>query len=281
MGSLMAGRLLDAGVDLVVHDLRKAAAEPLLARGARWADSAEEAADGSTMVWTSLPGPAQVESVLLGNEAAVLSAMADGAVLVDTTTNDPDVARRVASACAERGLAMLDAPVSGRPPTMTMMVGGDRGVYERTLPSLEAVAAQIFYVGPSGAGCVAKLTTQYMGYTNLIAAIEGMLIARMGGVDPAVLAEIVPVSAGASRAFNAIPNAVLDGSFQAGGTLDIVAKDVALACELARRLEAPSSTGQAADSLYRQAQGEGWGDEGYPVVAKVLESLAGVELRTE
>ena len=281
MGSLMAGRLLDAGVDLVVHDLRKAAAEPLLARGARWADSAEEAAAGSTMVWTSLPGPAQVESVLLGNEAAVLSAMADGAVLVDTTTNGPDVARRVASACAERGHAMLDAPVSGRPPTMTMMVGGDRGVYERALPSLESVAAQIFYVGPAGAGCVAKLATQYMGYTNLIAAIEGMLIARMGGVDPAVLAEIVPVSAGASRAFNAIPNAVLDGSFQAGGTLDIVAKDVALACELARRLEAPSSTGQVADSLYRQAQGEGWGDEGYPIVAKVLESLAGIELRTE
>lgn len=281
MGSLMAGRLLDAGVDLVVHDLRKAAAEPLLARGARWADSAEEAAAGSTMVWTSLPGPAQVESVLLGNEAAVLSTMADGAVLVDTTTNGPDVARRVASACAERGHAMLDAPVSGRPPTMTMMVGGDRGVYERALPSLESVAAQIFYVGPAGAGCVAKLATQYMGYTNLIAAIEGMLIARMGGVDPAVLAEIVPVSAGASRAFNAIPNAVLDGSFQAGGTLDIVAKDVALACELARRLEAPSSTGQVADSLYRQAQGEGWGDEGYPIVAKVLESLAGVELRTE
>ena len=281
MGSLMAGCLLDAGVDLVVHDLRKAAAEPLLARGARWADSAEEAADGSTMVWTSLPGPAQVESVLLGNEAAVLSAMADGGVLVETTTNDPDLARRVASACAERGIAMLDAPVSGRPPTMTMMVGGDRGVYERALPSLEAVAAQIFYVGPSGAGCVAKLATQYMGYTNLIAAIEGMLIARMGGVDPAVLAEIVPVSAGASRAFNAIPNAVLDGSFQAGGTLDIVAKDVALACELARRLEAPSSTGQVADSLYRQAQGEGWGDEGYPVVAKVLESLAGIELRAE
>ena len=281
MGSLMASRLLDARVDLVVHDLRKAAAEPLLARGARWADSAEEAAAGSTMVWTSLPGPAQVESVLLGNEAAVLSAMADGAVLVDTTTNDPDVARRVASACAERNLAMLDAPVSGRPPTMTMMAGGDRGVYERALPSLETVAAQIFYVGPAGAGCVAKLATQYMGYTNLIAAIEGMLIARMGGVDPAVLAEIVPVSAGASRAFNAIPNAVLDGSFQAGGTLDIVAKDVALACELARRLEAPSSTGQVADSLYRQAQEAGWGDEGYPIVAKVLESLAGVELRTE
>ena len=279
MGSLMAGCLLDAGVDLTVYDLRREAAEPLLERGARWADSAEGAAAGCEMVWTSLPGPAQVESVLLGNEAAVLSAMDPGATLVDTTTNDPDVARRVAAACADRGLAMLDAPVSGRPPTMTIMVGGDEAVFQQARPALDAVAAQVFYVGPAGAGCVAKLATQYMGYTNLIAAIEGMLIARLGGVDPAVLAEIVPVSAGASRAFNAIPNSILNRSFQAGGTLDIVAKDVALACALAERLDAPSGTGSVADALYQQAQAEGWGDEGYPIVARVLETLAGVELR--
>ena len=278
MGSLMAARLLDAGVDLVVHDLRKETAEPLLERGARWADSAEAAAAGCTVVWTSLPGPTQVESVLLGNEAAVLSAMAGGAALVDTTTNDPDVARRVAAACAHRGITMLDAPVSGRPPAMTMMVGGEPSAYEKALPSLEAVAAQIFYVGPSGAGCVAKLATQYMGYTNLIAAIEGMLIAKLGGVDPAILAEIVPVSAGASRAFNAIPNSVLNGSYQAGGTLDIVAKDVALACALGERLAAPHATGAEANALYRQAQEAGWGNEGYPIVAKILESLAGAEL---
>ena len=278
MGSLMAGRLLDAGVDLTVFDVRPEAAEPLTERGARWAASAEDAVSGCEVLWTSLPGPAQVESVLLGNEAAVLSAMPDGAVLVDTTTNDPDVARRVAEACDHRGIAMLDAPVSGRPPTMTMMVGGAPTVYEKALPSLEAVAAQIFYVGPAGAGCVAKLATQYMGYTNLIAAIEGMLIAKLGGVDPAILAEIVPVSAGASRAFNAIPNSVLNGSFQAGGTLDIVAKDVSLACALAERLSAPHATGAEAESLYRQAQREGWGNEGYPVVAKLLEEMAGAKL---
>ena len=281
MGSLMAGRLLDAGVELTVYDITRAAAEPLLQRGASWADSAEAAVAGCEMVWTSLPGPTQVESVLLGDEFGVLSALAAGAVLVDTTTNDPDVARRVAAACAERGLSMLDAPVSGRPPTMTMMVGGDEVVFKQARPALDAVAAQVFYVGPSGAGCVAKLATQYMGYTNLIAAIEGMLIAKLGGVDPAVLAEIVPVSAGASRAFNAIPNAVLDGSYQAGGTLDIVAKDVALACELAERLGAPSSAGLVADTLYRRAQQAGWGSEGYPVVARLLEAMAGLLLRSK
>ena len=154
-------------------------------------------------------------------------------------------------------------------------------MYERALPSLEAVAAQIFYVGPAGAGCVAKLATQYMGYTNLIAAIEGMLIAKLGGVDPAVLAEIVPVSAGASRAFNAIPNSVLSGSYQAGGTLDIVAKDVALACELAQRLDAPAHTGRVADALYQAAQDIGWGSEGYPIVARFIEEIAGTRLSSE
>ena len=281
MGSLMAGCLLDAGVDLAVYDIRRAAAEPLLDRGARWSDSAEQAVADCQIVWTSLPGPTQVESVLLGNEAGVLSAMAGGAALVDTTTNDPDVARRMSTACSERGLTMLDAPVSGRPPTMTMMVGGDQAVFESVRTTLDAVAAQVFYVGPAGAGCVAKLATQYMGYTNLIAAIEGMLMARMGGVDPAVLAEIVPVSAGASRAFNAIPNSILNRSFAAGGTLDIVAKDVALACAMAEGLQAPAGTGSVADALYKQAQAEGWGDEGYPIVARILEALAGVELRGE
>ena len=280
MGSLMAHCLLDAGVNLTVHDLRYEAAEPLIRQGAKWADSAESAASGCGVVWTSLPGPAQVESVLLGNEAAVLAAMPAGAVLVDTTTNDPDVARSVAAACTARGIVMLDAPVSGRPPTMTMMVGSDRTMFEDMLPTLETVAANVFYVGESGAGCVAKLATQYMGYTNLIAAIEGMLIARLGGVDPAILADIVPVSAGASRAFNAIPNAILDGSYQAGGTLDIVAKDVALACALAERVNAPASTGQAANALYRQAQEAGWGNEGYPVVARILEAMAQAELRS-
>ena len=117
MGSLMAGCLLDAGNDLSVHDLRRSAAESLLERGASWADTPRQAAEGCGMVWASLPGPDQVVSALLGDETGALSGMANGAVLVDTTTDDPDVARRVAAACRQNGVEMLDAPVSGRPPT--------------------------------------------------------------------------------------------------------------------------------------------------------------------
>ena len=280
MGALMANRLLDAGIQLTVHDLRRNAAEPLLARGARWAATPAAATADAGIVWVSLPGPAEVESVLLGRGAASLNAMPSGATLIDTTTNDPAVAQQVAAACQERSIAMLDAPVSGRPPTMTLMAGGDRAAFDAARPALDLVAAQVFYVGAAGAGCTAKLATQYMGYTNLIAAIEGMLIAQMSGVDPSILAEIVPVSAGASRAFRSIPDAILNGRWQAGGTLDIVAKDVALACALAKRLGAPANTGGVASLIYETAQDAGLGPEGYPAVARVLEVMAGVELRS-
>ena len=282
MGSLMAGCLLDAGVDLAVYDIRREAAEPLLDRGARWADSAEQAVADCQIVWTSLPGPTQVESVLLGDEAGVLSAMsrrrgAGGHHHQRSRCRPPGVHRL-------RGTRPDHAGRSGQRPSAHDDHDGRRRcccVRKRPDHAGCTVAAQVFYVGPAGAGCVAKMATQYMGYTNLIAAIEGMLIARLGGVDPAVLAEIVPVSAGASRAFNAIPNSILNRTFQAGGTLDIVAKDVALACALAERLQAPAGTGSVADALYKQAQAEGWGDEGYPIVARILETLAGVELQRE
>ena len=129
---------------------------------------------------------------------------------------------------------MLDAPVSGRPPTMTVMVGGDEAVFARCRPLLAAMAGNIFHVGEAGAGCIAKLVTQYLGYTNFIAALEGMLIGAKAGIDLGVLARIVPLSAGASRTFDNIPRSVLSGTFTAGGTLDIVAKDLHLACDLAR-----------------------------------------------
>ena len=202
-----------------------------------------------------------------------------GAAYIDLTTNAPKTIRRVAEACAGRGVVFLDAPVSGRPPNMTVMVGGDAAAFARYRPLFEAIAANVFHVGPSGAGCVAKLVTQYMGYANFIAALEGMLIAAKAGIDLDVLARIVPVSAGQSRTFDNIPRGVSAGSFVSGGTLDIVAKDIELACQLAREVGAPAVLGAAASDVYKRAQAQGWGQEGFPVVARILEAMAGAELR--
>ena len=247
--------------------------------GARSAKDPAAAARGSEVVFTSLPGPAEVENAALHPESGILAALQRGGVYIDMTTNAPAVARRVAEACRAQGVDMLDAPVSGRPPTMTVMVGGGEAVFARCRPLFAAMAGNIFYVGGAGAGCTAKLVTQYLGYTNFIAALEGMLIGAKAGIDLGVLAQIVPVSAGASRTFDNIPRSVLPGTFTAGGTLDIVAKDLQLARDLAREVGAPAHLGLLAHDVLSRAQAQGWGQEGFPIAARILEAMAGAELR--
>jgi 3-hydroxyisobutyrate dehydrogenase len=279
MGTPIAGCLLVAGHELIVYDVRPEAMEALARQGATRVDSPAAAARDSEVVFTSLPGPKEVEEAVLGPQIGLLAGLQKDAAYIDTTTNSPATIRQLAEACRRQGVRFLDAPVSGRPPNMTVMVGGEDDDFARYKPLFEAIARNVFHVGRTGSGCVAKLATQYMGYANFIAALEGMLIAAKAGVDPGVLARIVPLSAGQSRTFDNIPRGVLGRSFAAGGTLDIVAKDVELACGLAREVGAPAALGRAASDLYRQAQAQGWGREGFPVVARVLERMAGAELR--
>jgi len=205
MGAPMALCLIDAGHELTVCDVRPAATAPLAARGAHEAGSPAEVGRHSEVVFTSLPGPREVEHAVLDSAAGILAGLAVGGAYIDMTTNAPAVARRIAEVCSTRGVDMLDAPVSGRPPTMTVMAGGDPAVFAKYRPLLAAMAGNIFHVGEAGAGCVAKLVTQYLGYTNFVAALEGLLIGAKAGIDLAQLARIVPLSAGASRTFDNIP----------------------------------------------------------------------------
>src|SRR5260370_30804868 len=152
MGAPMAGCLIDAGRQLTVYDLRPDAAAELCDRGARSAENPAAVARGSEVAFTSLPGPAEVEHVALAPVGGVLTGLRQGGAYIDMTTNAPAVARRVAEACRARGVDMLDAPVSGRPPTMTVMVGGDEAVFARYRPLLAAVAGHIFYFRRAGAG---------------------------------------------------------------------------------------------------------------------------------
>jgi len=279
MGNPMARCLLEAGHQVAVHDLRREATADLCDLGACWAESPRAASEVSDVVVTSLPGPADVERAVLDTSSGILAGLKSGGGYVDMTTNAPNVVRRIAEACRARGVAMLDAPVSGRPPAMTIMVGGDATTFAMYQPLLACMGRNIFHVGETGAGCIAKLVTQYLGYANFITSLEGLLIGARAGIDLGVLAQIVPVSAGASRTFDNIPRSVLSGAFTAGGTLDIVAKDMHLACDLAREVGAPAHMGVIADDVYQRAQAQGWGQLGFPVVARILEAMAGVELR--
>jgi 3-hydroxyisobutyrate dehydrogenase len=279
MGNAMACCLSAAGHQLTVYDLRREATTNLCTLGARWAETPRAVAEASEVVFTSLPGPTEVEQGLLDPGTGILAGLRPGSAYIDMTTNAPRVFRRLAEACLAHGVQVLDAPVSGRPPGMTIMVGGDKATYTTYRPLLECMGRNIFYVGETGAGCIAKLVTQYLGYANFVTALEGLLIGAKAGIDLRTLAQIVPVSAGASRTFDNIPRSVFNGEFTAGGTLDIVAKDLHLACELAREVGVPAHMGLITDDALKRAQAQGWGQQGYPIVARVLEAMAGIELR--
>ena len=187
MGNPMACCLIEAGHQLTVHDLRRENTTNLCEMGAHWAENPAAVAAASEVVFTSLPGPAEVEYVVTDPSQGILAGLPAGGAYIDMTTNSPTVFRRVASACRDRGIEVLDAPVSGRPPRTTVMAGGEEATFNKCKPLLETMAGDIFYVGETGAGCTAKLVTQYLGYSNFITALEGLIIGAKAGLDGGVL----------------------------------------------------------------------------------------------
>ena len=280
MGNPMAKALIEAGHSVTVHDLNRESATNLCEMGANWADDPRQLSESSEVVFTSLPGPVQAENVLTTPDTGILSGLRVGGTWVDTTTNSPTMIHKLASLCKQRGIEMLDCPVSGRIPNMTMMVGGDQAVFNKQQPVLKTMGKEVIYVGGTASGCTAKLVTQYLGYSNFIAGIEGMLIGAKAGLDMDILARLIPISASASGVMERSMGVVLDGTFASNGTLDIVAKDLHLACQLARDVQAPSRIGDIVDDVLQRAQAQGWGQEGYPIVAKVLEQMANSEVRS-
>ena len=280
MGNPMAKALIEAGHSVTVHDLNRESATNLCEMGANWADDPRQLSESSEVVFTSLPGPVQAENVLTNPDTGILSGLRSGGTWVDTTTNSPTMIHKLADLCKQRGIEMLDCPVSGRIPNMTMMVGGDQAVFNKHRPVLEIMGKEVIYVGGTASGCTAKLVTQYLGYSNFIAGIEGMLIGAKAGLDMDILARLIPISASASGVMERSMGVVLDGTFASNGTLDIVAKDLHLACQLARDVQAPSRIGDIVDDVLQRAQAQGWGQEGYPIVAKVLEQMANSEVRS-
>ena len=168
MGASMASNLQKAGYKLVVHDVRRQNAGVHLAAGAQWADSPKAVAEACEVVLLSLPGPPEVESVALGKDG-LIEGLKQGSACFDLTTNSPTLVRRIAKTYAERGLHLLDAPVSGGPHgaksgRLAIWVGGDRAIFDKYKKVLDAFGDAARYIGPIGAGSVAKLVHNCAGY---------------------------------------------------------------------------------------------------------------------
>src|SRR5262244_4223293 len=219
MGASMASNMMKkGGFEAVVHDIRREAAGPHLAGGATWADTPRKVAEAAEVVLTSLPGPPEMEAVALGPDG-LLAGMSKGKVYFDLTTNSPTLVRRVHGVFAEKGVHLLDAPVSGGPSgartrKLALWVGGDEAVFNKYKPVLDAIGDQPMYVGPIGAGSVTKLVHNCAGYAVQTALAEVFTMGVKAGVDPLELWKAVRQGAGGRRrTFDGLASQFLPGTY--------------------------------------------------------------------
>lgn len=284
MGSRMAANLLRAGYALTIFDARQAAAEGLLRNGARWADGPAAVAQASEIVLASLPGPAEVEAVALGDRG-VLANLKRGGAFIDLSTNSPTTMRRIHAQGRERGVDVLDAPVSGgvfgaETRRLAIMVGGDRAAFERCLPIFQALGDAITYCGASGAGAVTKLVNNMISLALNTILGEALTLGVKAGVDLKTLTEVISKSGGATWKMDHVyPKFLFKGDFQPGFAVDLAAKDLRLGTALAKELGLPLDFANLAEQRYIEAQRRGWGGLTSDAVVRLFEEKAGVELR--
>jgi 3-hydroxyisobutyrate dehydrogenase len=283
MGNLMALNLMKAGHSLQVHDLKREAARNLEEAGATWANSPRNAATGVQAAFLSLPMPADVERVVLGDDG-VLSGMQSGGTIIDMSTNSPTVVRNLAAETKARDVTFLDAPVSGgvrgaRNATLAIMVGGDEATYDRYEPVLKTIGANVFHCGDIGAGNVVKLVNNMLAFIHMMGAAEAIVLGAKAGVDPNILWQAVKASSGASFAWEFGTRAILRDRLAPTFTVDLASKDIGLATALAKEFDVPLKMGAAADELIRHYQMTGYAKEDLLATVKELEKQVGAVVR--
>ena len=285
MGGRIAYNALRGGNEMVVHDIRREAATPHLEAGAMWADSPRQAAEGSDIVFTSLPGPTEVEAVALG-EDGLLQGMSQGTAYFDLSTNSPGLIRRIHEEFAARGIDVLDAPVSGGPRgaesgKMAIWVGGDRAVFDRCKPVLDTMGDQVLYVGPIGSGAIAKLVHNCTGYIITCGLAEVFTMGVKAGVEPLALWQAVRQGAAGRRGvFEGLADHLLPGNFDPPDfALRLARKDVDLAVAAGREFDVPMRLANLALMELTEALNRGWGDRDSRIVQTLQEERAGVQVR--
>jgi 3-hydroxyisobutyrate dehydrogenase-like beta-hydroxyacid dehydrogenase len=287
MGKFMAANLQEKGFDLVVHDLNKAAAQPHIAAGAAWADTPKALGEAVDVVFSSLPGPPEVEAVALGENGLLAGMSKDGAYF-DLSTNSPTIVRRIHAIFAEKGVHMLDAPVSGGPHgaesgKLALWIGGPEAVYNKYKTVLDAIGDRANYIGDIGAGSVAKLVHNCSGYAMQCALAEVFTLGVKAGVEPLALWEAVRQGAqGRRRTYDGLINQFLPGEYDpADFALRLAHKDVSLATALGREIGVPMRMANLALEEMTEAMNRGWGnrDSRSPMILQL--ERAGVEIAVD
>jgi len=283
MGRPMALNLAKRGFELVVHDIEAAKVEPLRARGATVADSAERVAAAAARTICMVETTAQAEAVIAGERGIVRGAGA-GHIVVCMSTIDPLVARRLGGELAARGIAMLDAPVSGgtgraQSGELSIIGGGEPATFEACRDLFAAMGTKIFHVGGLGQGLAMKLVNNMLVQVNTVAVAEALVLGVKAGLDPRTIYDVIRVSTGTSYAFDARVPRILARDFSPTGTVDISFKDQELETGFAKQLGVPLFLANVSQQIYQTARAAGLGKEDGTAIVKVLERLAGVQVK--
>lgn len=283
MGLPMARNLLNAGFPLAFCTSRDATAEALTAAGGTRLGDPVAVASSCDALLTCLPADAQIEEVLLGPNSA-LDALRPGGTLIELSTASPGLMRRIGERAAARGVAMLDAPISGgvggaEAATLAIMVGGDADALAASRPIFEAIGKNIYHVGPVGMGKVFKLCNQYLAGATSVLVGEALTMGALAGADLPLLVEVISASSGASRALTGTAPALLSSPPPpVGFRLDLMRKDVGLALALGAEVRAPLTTGAVAYQLFGAGSAAGMGDRSYTELGTLLAQLVGASL---
>jgi 3-hydroxyisobutyrate dehydrogenase len=285
IGAPIAGHLLSAGHSLLVHDLRRESAQALLDRGALWSQSAASLAGECDVVATCLPGPAEMEEVCLG-PSGIVRHIKPGAFYIDHTTNSPLLVRQVHERVAVRGVAMLDAPVSGgmegaQTRDLLVMAGGEPAVFERARPLLDAVAKRVIYTGEIGTGSIAKIMHNSASFTLDLIMAECWTTGIKAGIDAATIVNVFNAAA-LGQMMNLkvrLPATLLRGNFDPRFSLALARKDLGLALELARATNTPMRLAALCEQEMIEAIGRGWADRDASIFLTLQEERAKVQVR--
>lgn len=283
MGLPMSLRLMDRGYALTVFDIRAGAISPLLARGAKPASSPAEVASEAETVLVSLPNPNVVQKVAIG-EAGIVEGSA-ARVYVDLSTTGNEVSEIVARKLEEKGISVLDAPVSGgvggaEKGTLTVMVSGQKKVFEKCQALLEIIGSKIVYVGEkAGSAQMMKLLNNLLSATALAASSEVFVLGVKAGLDPEIMLDVFNSSSGRNSATaDKFPKSVLPRTFNYGFKTDLVYKDIKLCLDQAERLGVPMWVGNTVRQLWGYAMSQGAGPKDFTTIIQYVEAWAGVQV---
>ncbi len=284
MGKPMARNLRKAGYAPTVYNRSRPAMEELKREGATLGSSAKDVAAASEVVITMLPNSPDVEAVVLGANG-VLEGAQPGTTVIDMSTISPLASQTIYEEAKKKKVNTLDAPVSGGEKgaiegTLSIMVGGDREVFEAVLPILQAMGKTITYMGAAGAGGFTKLANQVIVALNLTAIGEALTLGGKAGLDPERLIQALGGGMAGSRCLEMKGPQIIKGNFQPGFTIDLHHKDLGLIMEAARALQVPLPTTAVVQELFSALRVKGRGAWDHSAVITILEELAGVQVRT-